>query len=623
MNVFDINSFSNTNQVISKHLNWKVDIDFNTKIFKCIAEFQMIPLINDLNEIILDSMDISIISIHINNDECDFKIDIDHKYTKVLGQPLTIIVNHSKTNIVSNQEFTLRIEYNTSPNAVAVNFLYKEQTLSKKEPFLFTQSEPIYTRSLLPCQDTPSNKITCRCEVITPIGIKGFFSGLKISDENEGSDKVKSIFIQNVPIPTYLFAFACGDIHHRQISDRVIIYSEYEVLDKACIEFEDTERFIEIAEKYTGYKYMFTTFDIFILPPSFPYGGMENPNLTFLNPSVLVGDKSAVHVVAHELAHSWTGNLVTNINWNSFFVNEGFTVFLERKIISSYYGSEEETIQSINGMNNLRKTIISIGESHSFSSLNPDLEGVNPDDCFSLVPYEKGYSLLKYIENIIGEERFQDVFQIYIKEFAGVSIDFKSGFMKVFNQYILDNNIVLSEEIEWDYLINSCGQFKKHIEYKSEGLEKMKLLLKEILKYNNDSNDSNDDKETISNTYKSLSVDLEINLLLLLQENIHDLSTKAYELINEIFKNRIKNSICINNDILREWYSLNLLLKRRENLEEIKLFLKSHGRIKYSKHLFELYFRYDKDDAIKYYNSIKYLYHPILVGMINRSFGIL
>ena len=619
VNKTDCSSYSNSNQITTLHLDWKVNVDFVTNILSSIAIFDMKVIDENIRFITLDNISLNVKVVKVNNIEVTYEILSDYIYSKQLGDPF--IIKLENTQFQLNEIIKVEIQCDTCPNPIAANYLSKEQTFGKKQPFMFTQSCPIYARSLLPCQDTPSVKFTCDCEVITPKGIKGLFSGIEVNKDPIiiDDERVSYKYTQKIPLPIYLFAFACGDIHKKQISKRVNVYCEEYLLEKASKEFEDTEAFIEIAEKYTCIPYMFKTFDILVLPPSFPYGGMENPNLTFVNPSIVVGDKSAVNVVAHELAHSWTGNLVTNINWSNFFVNEGFTVFLERKIIESFYGKELRLIQSNVGLNNLNSAISNIGESHCFTSLQPNLEGVNPDDCFSKVPYEKGYNLLMYIESIIGEDHFRNIFRKYMDEFKQESICFDKGFKKLLISYVneassteLDSNIKNQvNNIDWNSWLNMPGYCPNTIDYKSDQIDS-------VIRYINDLITSGELKD-LASIFENYTTELKVIFLQILINKSDQLSKYIIDELDNYFS---KSNLNMNSNILFEWYCLNLILKYDKNSSLIEDFIAKSGRIKVIKPIYELLYKNNKEEAERLYKINKPFYHTILRGMIERKLNI-
>src|SRR6185436_7038558 len=227
-------------------------------------------------------------------------------------------------------------------------------------------------------------------------------------------------FRQRSPIPSYLIALAVGDLQFRAIGNRTGVYAEQQVVEKAAVEFADTEKMLQAAQDLYG-PYRWGRYDLLVLPPSFPFGGMENPGLTFATPTILAGDKSLVSLVAHELAHSWSGNLVTNATWSDFWLNEGFTVYVERRILERLYGSERAGMEAVLGRRELDREMAGLPEAGSI--LHIDLAGRDPDDGCTLVPYEKGALLLRTIERAVGKERFDAFLRRYFDVFAFKSIE--------------------------------------------------------------------------------------------------------------------------------------------------------------------------------------------------------
>jgi leukotriene-A4 hydrolase len=258
-----------------------------------------------------------------------------------LGSPLVLSV------AAETEEFEVEVLYETSPTASGLQWLPKEQTDGKRHPYLFTQFQAIHARSAIPCQDSPSVKFTYTADVTAPAGLVARMSALETGSATAQNGTTYS-FEQKVPMTSYLVAFVVGDIVSAPIGPRSSVWTEKENLEKCVYEFAETEQFITAAEDILT-PYVWGRYDLLVLPSSFPYGGMENPCLTFVTPTLLAGDRSQADVVAHEIAHSWCGNLVTNVNWESFWLNEGFTVFVERKIAARVASSDPERAKQIRG----------------------------------------------------------------------------------------------------------------------------------------------------------------------------------------------------------------------------------------------------------------------------------
>jgi aminopeptidase N len=310
---------------------------------------------------------------------------------------------------------SVRIRYRTSPNASALQWLTPAQTKGGKQPFLFSQCQAIHARSVIPMQDTPRLRVRYTAELVVPRELTVVMAAADRGRRDDGALATHR-FEMPQPIPPYLFAFAVGDLASRDLSPRSRVWAEPAVVDAAAYEFADVEAMIGAAEALFG-PYDWERFDILTMPPSFPYGGMENPRLTFLTPTVIVGDRSLVSVVAHELAHSWTGNLVTNSNAEHFWLNEGFTTYAERRIVEALEGADMAALQAALGRRELDESLERFVDRPALTKLRTQLAGIDPDESYSLVPYEKGYLFLCAIEAAVGRPAFSRWLRSYLDTF--------------------------------------------------------------------------------------------------------------------------------------------------------------------------------------------------------------
>jgi len=315
----------------------------------------------------------------------------------------------------------LTLAYETSPEALGLQWLAPEQTAGGKQPFLFSQCQAIHARSLVPCQDCAVARVSYDAEITVPDGLTAVMSAGPNGDVVAAPGWHSFRFKMPQPIPSYLLALAVGELEGRDVSPRVRVWAEPATIEKAAWEFAETESFVQKAEALFG-PYDWDRYDMLVLPPSFPYGGMENPRMTFLTPTLLAGDRSLVDVVAHELAHSWTGNLVTNATAEHFWLNEGFTVWAERRILRALHGEEAATLGWAIGQKALDESLERFKEQPELTKLRTHLEGIDPDDAFSSVPYEKGARLVIALERTVGEEAFDGFLKAYMKRFRFQSI---------------------------------------------------------------------------------------------------------------------------------------------------------------------------------------------------------
>ncbi|HSB18446.1 MAG TPA: M1 family metallopeptidase [Anaeromyxobacteraceae bacterium] len=313
------------------------------------------------------------------------------------------------------------VEYETSPAAVGLQWLAPAQTEGKRHPFLFSQCQAIHARTLVPCQDCAVARVTYDAEIAVPSPLTAVM-GAGPEGEVAGPAGWRTFrFRMPQPIPSYLLALAVGELEGRDLSPRSRVWAEPATVERAAWEFAETETLVARAEALFG-PYEWDRFDMLVLPPSFPYGGMENPRMTFLTPTLLAGDRSLVDVVAHELAHSWTGNLVTNATAEHFWLNEGWTVFAERRILRALRGDAAASMGWSIGQKELDDSLERFQDKPELTVLRTHLEGVDPDDAFSSIPYEKGARFLVALERAVGEQRFDRFIQAYLSRFRFRSI---------------------------------------------------------------------------------------------------------------------------------------------------------------------------------------------------------
>ena len=389
----DPHSFSRPDITSVTHLDLALAVDFETHQLSGSATWQLDSAHG--TEFILDIYDINISQVLVDGEDVDFRLG---EKDSLLGQALIILLKEKSAEVA--------ISYTTSPDAAALQWLEPGQTSGKKLPFLFTQSQAILARTWIPCQDSPGVRYTYNATITVPAEMLAVMSATNPQTRNETG--VYS-FKMEIPIPSYLMALAVGDIAFKPVSERTGIYAEPDMLDKAAWEFAEMEDMVVAAEALYG-PYVWGRYDVLVLPPSFPFGGMENPRLTFATPTVITGDRSLTSLIAHELAHSWSGNLVTNATWDDFWLNEGFTTYFEMRIMEAVYGRDySEMIASISHQD-MVNDIGKLMETDSLAtSLKMDMRGRDPDGGVGAVAYDKGYEFLRLCEETVGRERF-DIF---------------------------------------------------------------------------------------------------------------------------------------------------------------------------------------------------------------------
>lgn len=397
--VKDPHSYSAPEKAVVTNLKLDLNVDFETHILSGTAEYDITQ--NGASEIILDTRNLAIESVSDGQHVLKFKLSADDK---ILGKALSIGLKPSVKHIV--------IKYHTTSGADALQWLSPSQTAGKTKPFLFTQSQAILARTWIPCQDSPGIRFTYSARIKVP---KGMLALMSAENPQTTNDSGIYHFKQRNAIPAYLMALAAGDITFRKIGDRTGVYGEPAIADKALYEFAETEQMLKSAERLYG-PYRWDRYDLLVLPPSFPFGGMENPCLTFATPTVITGDRSLTSLVAHEMAHSWSGNLVTNATWNDFWLNEGFTNYFERRIMEVVYGSSYTEMLIQLGYEDLQSALKELGPTSPDTRLKLELDKRNPDDGVTDIAYEKGFSLLKLLEFSVGRKQFDSFLNKYFHE---------------------------------------------------------------------------------------------------------------------------------------------------------------------------------------------------------------
>lgn len=441
----DPHSYSEPNEARAVHLNWEVNLDFEKKIISGKASY-LIETREDAEKIIFDINNLNIERVGLHRDPlqetpAEFTIGENNEY---LGAALKIKIDKEVSKVT--------IYYSTNPGAEALQWLDPGQTAGKKLPFLFTQSQAILARTWIPCQDSPGIRFTYRAKVRAP---KEMLVLMSAENPTEKSlDGVYS-FEMKQAIPAYLMALAAGDLVFEKSGERTGVYAEPSVLKAAAYEFAEMEDMLVAAEKLYG-PYAWERYDLIVLPPSFPFGGMENPRLTFATPTIIAGDRSLTALVAHELAHSWSGNLVTNATWDDFWLNEGFTVYFERRIMESLYGKEYADMLEVLGYQDLMHTLEDLKKTPDDTKLKLNLTSRNPDDGMTDIAYEKGYFFLRSLEDLVGRERFDVFLKRYFSEHAFKVIT-TEAFTSYLEQELLAQNESWKNEANIDAWIYSPG----------------------------------------------------------------------------------------------------------------------------------------------------------------------
>ncbi|GLI61916.1 hypothetical protein VaNZ11_004440 [Volvox africanus] len=471
----DHSSLSNFTEIRVTHSDFELDVNLGKKIIEGYVQLDAIAEVDSPSHLLLDTRDLTIHRVELHSPlqspqeqggpiPLKFQMDEPHK---VLGSALRLELPANLVGpLTRGSRLSLGVRFTTSPSSSAVQFLDPAQTAGGRQPYLFTQCQAIHARSLVPCQDSPGAKMSYSAVVRVPQPLTALMSA--VPDEQPPAGGLPHLadvepnyptnlfsFYQKVPIAPYLLALAVGELSSATLGPRTRVWSEPSMVEAGAYEFADTNRFLEAGEAIAG-EYVWGRYDLLLLPPSFPYGGMENPCLTFVTPTLLAGDRSLTNVVAHEIAHSWTGNLVTNATWEHFWLNEGFTMFLERKILGRLHGPAAFQFHASQGAAKLAAEVERLGADNPYTRLVPDLSGgVDPDDVFSSIPYEKGFYFLYYLQELVGgADVFDPFLAAYIAAHQHTTLT-SAEFRKFFEDYFKE--VPAAQTVDWDTWFFSPG----------------------------------------------------------------------------------------------------------------------------------------------------------------------
>jgi len=435
--VVNNHSYSNIEEINSTHIHLDLDVDFDSKTIQGVARHTMNN--KGANKAIFDIKKLDIHKVTLGTEELETTFIIGD-YDSILGSPLVIDISQKDTLI--------NIYYSTHSESEALGWMDASLTHDKKFPFLYTQGEAILTRSWIPNQDLPENRITYSADIQVPVGMMAVMSA---SNPTETNDTGEYSFTMKQPVPSYLIALAVGELEFAPLDYMSGVYAEPDILEAAKKELQSIPRMIHSAEELYG-EYLWERFDVLFLPYSFPFGGMENPRLTFATPTILAGDGSLLSLIAHELAHSWSGNLVTMANWDDFWLNEGFTVYFENRIMEKVEGKEIADMLMLINYQELEWTINRFMDEglEVETHLKLNLEDRNPDDGMTDIAYNKGAFFLMALEEAVGRENFDKFLLDYFNAHKFQSITTET-FVEYLNKNLIDKHNLDFNIDEWIY----------------------------------------------------------------------------------------------------------------------------------------------------------------------------
>jgi leukotriene A-4 hydrolase/aminopeptidase len=579
MSRLDPHSYFDTEQPRARHLrlDWLVDFEAHRIAGTATLELEA-PGSGPLD---LDSKDLEIESV------------VDQRGNAVpfeLGEPDDILGRRLRL-VLPDGTTAVTIRYRTSSVAIALQWFAPEQTAGKRHPFMYSQCQAIHARTIVPVQDTPRVRVSYSAAVTVPEALSVVMSAGPAGERAGAQSGMRTfLFEMPQPIPPYLLAIAAGDLASRDLSPRSRVWAEPETVESAAYEFAEVEQMITTAESIFG-PYDWDRFDMLVLPPAFPYGGMENPRMTFLTPTVIAGDRSLVDVVAHELAHSWTGNLVTNADAEHFWLNEGFTTWAERRIFEAMHGSDEVVLSWAMGQRALEESVERFGAGSPLTKLRQNLAGVDPDESFSSVPYEKGARFVTAIEQAVGRPRFDEFMRAYMKHFLFQSITSEEFIA------FLDTQIPgLSEKVDAKAWLYETGLPANAPVFRSAKLDELSALAKGW----------QEGKRPTAEQMKSWHT---AELLVYLQQLPRQLDAQSLAWLDE----RLSLTARGNYEILVEWLTIAAASDYEPVFDRVREVLLTVGRMKYLRPLYKALGAHPRTQKLarEIYEAGKHAYHSL------------
>ncbi|KAL1606032.1 Leucyl aminopeptidase yscIV [Nothophoma quercina] len=610
----DPNTLSNYHNFVTKHTSVDFEIDFEHKILSGAVGLDLESLTDEnVKEVVLDSSFLDISEVKVDGKTAQFEVgDRIEPY----GAPLRVTLPSSipKGKIVS-----IVIAVSTTEKCTALQWMTPAQTSNKKHPYMFSQCQAIHARSVFPCQDTPDVKSTFSFSLRSPLPVLA--SGLPTGaseyqppkkDGEQGT--LKYTFEQKVPINSYLFAVASGDLASASIGPRSTVWTGPEELLECKSELDgEIEPFMKAIESTVAPNYQWTQYNILILPPSFPYGGMENPVWTYATPSIISGDKQNIDVIAHELSHSWSGNLVSCASWEHFWLNEGWTTYLERRIQAYIHGEPHRHFSAIIGWKALEESIERYGTDHEYTKLITNLKGQDPDDAFSSVPYEKGFHALYQFELLLTKEKWDKFIPHYFSTFANKSLDsydFKACLISFFEKDAEASKKLA--DFDWDKLFYAPGYPPKpHFD---DSLVKTCYQLADKWEAHVSGAAKGDFKPKADDIDGWVS-NQSVVFIERLQAFGAKFSAEDIRLLGETYGYNKTANI----EVSSRYLCLGLKAKAPETYQPASELLGKIGRMKFVRPLFRLLNEADRKLAVETFEKNKDFYHPICRQMVEKD----
>ena len=580
--VSDPHSFANPGEVRISHVHMDLDVDFDEEVLDGHAVVDFERVAPGAEELVLDTRDLDIHQVEKADGEdwraTDFELG---EAEEPHGAPLRIAVGEGAEQV--------RIRYTTHPDASGLQWLSPEQTAEGEHPYLYAQGQPTHARSYVPLQDSPQVRITYSAELQVPSELRALMSA-----ENDPEAEMDGVFEFDMPepVPGYLIVLAVGDIKFEPVSELVGVYAEETYLEAAAEEFAVTQDMLEATEERYG-PYRWGRYDLLVLPPSFPYGGMENPRLSFVTPTIIAGDESLISLVTHELVHSWSGNLVNNAAWRDLWLNEGFTVYLEYRIMADIYDEDRHDMEAVIRHMGLLDDLEELPEERQILAV--DLSDRPADDVFTSIPYAKGRLFLYELEREIGREALDDYLRDYFDHFAFEAITTEDAL-----DYMREHLVAEHEELSMDRIeewVYEPGLPEGHPEPRAEPFDEVDADREAWLE------DELETEEIAERDWHALQWKY------FLQTLPEELSSTRLKDLEEAFE----WTVSPNYELRAAWLEVGIRNEFEPALEEIENFLMEVGRMKFLRPLYSALIEIEggQEKAEEIYAEARPRYHPL------------
>jgi aminopeptidase N len=586
----DIHSFARPEEVRVTHVALDLLADFDARVLSGTATLRL-HRNGSADRVVLDTKDLTILRVSGAGSDLKFAVGDEDR---ILGRPLTVELPANVNEIT--------IAYRTNPEAAALQWLQPSQTAGGRRPYLFSQGQAILTRTWIPTQDSPGVRQTYSARITVPRDLRAVMSAEQLTPDGVETAKGRTWEFQLThPVPPYLIAIAVGDLAFRQVGPRTGVYTEPAMLDAAANELVDLEKMVSAAESLLG-PYGWGRFDVLVLPPSFPFGGMENPRLTFATPTIIAGDRSLVSLIAHELAHSWSGNLVTNATWRGFWLNEGFTTYVENRLMEVLYGVDRARMLQVLDRRALEAEIKRLGPTSKDTILDLDLSGRDPDDGVSDIAYEKGATFLRTIEHAVGREKFDPYLRGYFMRHAFQSIT-TAQFLADLREHLLSGDPQLEDRLKVQEWLYRPGLPDNAVVPMSDALARVEQDVRAFT--------SGAAAASITSAADWTTQEWQ-HFLVSLPEQLTAAQMADLDRTFRLTERR-------NSEVLFAWLRVAIRNRYEPAMPALERFLTSQGRRKFLKPLYEDLMKTDrgKEDARRIYSRARPLYHSVSTNTLD------